>query len=53
MEISYRFDATASIDKSIVNEFQDSHKETMEQLIPLEAYPQFYDDSNFKTIRRR
>jgi hypothetical protein len=46
---SYKFDISAAVDKTIINEFTPEHLESMISLINLDAYPSLYGD-NFKTI---
>ena len=49
MILSYNFDISASVDKTITNKFLPEHLESMKSLINLKAYPTLYGD-NFKTI---
>ena len=49
MILSYKFNVSASVDKTIINKFLPEHLESMKSLINLEAYPTLYGD-NFKTI---
>ena len=49
MILSYKFNVSASVDKTIINEFLPEHLESMKSLINLEAYPTLYGD-DFKTI---
>jgi hypothetical protein len=49
MIISYKFNISAAVDKTITNKFLDEHLESMKALLNKGAYPQFYGDS-FKTI---
>jgi len=46
---SYKFNLSAAVDKTIINEFTPEHLESMISLINLDAYPSLYGD-NFKTI---
>tara|TARA_R100001377_G_C3184331_1_gene107925 strand:- start:70 stop:1218 length:1149 start_codon:yes stop_codon:yes gene_type:complete len=48
--ITYKFDTSASVDKTIINSFTEEHQEIMEGLISLQAYPEKYDNSRFKTV---
>jgi len=48
--ITYKFDISASVDKTIINQFLPEHKLAMETLINLEAYPEKYDNDRFKTV---
>ena len=49
MILSYKFNVSASVDKTIINKFLPEHLESMKSLINLEAYSTLYGD-NFKTI---
>ena len=46
--ISYKFNTSADADNP--NSFTEEHRKAMEGLISLEAYPEKYDNSNFKTV---
>ena len=46
--ISYKFNTSADADNP--NSFTEEHRKAMEGLISLEAYPEKYDNTRFKTV---